>query len=473
CGRTCGPGCAAGERCDEEAGRCEVVCVPACGQRVCGDDGCGGSCGTCPANSSCSAAGDGCVCVGPGCGLACCAAGDVCAAQGCCSPACGGRTCGDDGCGGSCGACPQGSACAPAGDDCLCPGPWCGEGCCAGGETCWLGACCPPDCAGKQCGDDGCGGSCGGCSAGEICQDGACACLFEGCGEGCCGAGEVCWQASCCLPDCADRACGDDGCGAVCGACPAGELCDEATSTCAPGDPGLTWVAFAGDSFLMGSPEGQGSPYQEPQHQVWLAPFELTLTEVSVAQYRRCYLAGGCSRPGLDEGSNWGVAGRQEHPVNAIDWSQAGAYCRWAGGRLPSESEWEYAARSGGRDQRFPWGNEGLSCVVAVYDDWLGGATHPGCGLGGTDAICSRPNGRSAQGLCDLLGNAWEWVGDSWHDSYLGAPVDGSAWDDLVEPESVMRGGGYQSGDTALDARYRGYQDRLEQQPWTGVRCAR
>ncbi len=105
-------------------------CVPNCAGKQCGDDGCGGSCGTCPAGKHC--------------------AGGLCVSD--CVPDCAGKECGDDGCGGSCGTCPAGKHCAGG----LCVSD------------------CIPDCSGKECGDDGCGGSCGECGTGEVCQAGAC-----------------------------------------------------------------------------------------------------------------------------------------------------------------------------------------------------------------------------------------------------------------------------------------------------------
>jgi hypothetical protein len=141
----------------------EVPVKPSCGSRVCGDDGCGGSCGTCSGQNVCSAAGQ-CVC----------------------APQCAGKTCGPDGCGGSCGSCPSGVSCTPAGTcdtPCVpqCAGRVCGsDGCggscgsCGGSQTCSGGQCCTPSCAGKTCGSNGCGGSCGSCSGSSQCVNGTC-----------------------------------------------------------------------------------------------------------------------------------------------------------------------------------------------------------------------------------------------------------------------------------------------------------
>ncbi len=106
--------------------------------------------------------------------------------------------------------------------------------------------------------------------------------------------------------------------------------------------------------------------------------------------------------------------------------------------RLPSEAEWEYAARSGGRDWKYPWGDETATCARAVMDD--GGY---GCGRGSTWPICGKPSGNTTHGLCDMAGNVWEWVQDWYHDSYNGAPTDGSALESPTVSKRVIRGGSW------------------------------
>ena len=195
--------CPAGNIC--EAGQCVLApCEPACDGRACGDDGCGAACGECPAQSACE--------------------GGQCVA----APACGDGTCGND-------------------EDCeRCPRD-CG---CTGDQRCEGGRCvevCTPDCAGRTCGADGCGSSCGDCTGAQVCDgagrcgdrpvacgDGVCD-LTEDCGtcvDDCaCRAGERCQDNACvevCVPDCNRRICGDDGCGGTCGDCPADQVCDGA-----------------------------------------------------------------------------------------------------------------------------------------------------------------------------------------------------------------------------------------------------
>lgn len=205
---------------------------------------------------------------------------------------------------------------------------------------------------------------------------------------------------------------------------------------------GIEWVSIPGGTFKMGSDNGHSD--EKPVHKVTLKGFEMSKTEVTVEQYKACVDAGKCSKPG--EGSNfnycnWGVSGRKKHPINCVGWHQAVTFAEWAGGRLPSEAEWEYAARSAGKDQTYPWGNDKLTCGKAVT--YFGGGN---CGLESTLSACSKTSGNTEQGLCDMAGNVWEWVQDTWHDSYDGAPSDGSAWTDTGSYR-VVRGGSWNDSD--------------------------
>ena len=121
-----------------------------------------------------------------------------------CTPACDGKECGDDGCAGTCGTCGDDSVCVEG--QCECEFETCNSGCCPEGKVCWFGGCCLPSCDGKECGDDGCGG------------ETAC---------GICAVGQTCWFHECCTPDCEGKVCGVDGCGGLCGECAGLEVCAD------------------------------------------------------------------------------------------------------------------------------------------------------------------------------------------------------------------------------------------------------
>jgi len=200
---------------------------------------------------------------------------------------------------------------------------------------------------------------------------------------------------------------------------------------------GLKWVLIPGGLFTMGSSGISGD--EKPPHRVRISRFYMARTEVTVAQYRACVNAGRCTNPSAAASiCNWGKSGRDEYPVNCVDWNQAKDFAEWVGGRLPSEAEWEYASRSGGLDRKYPWGNNSASCQYSVMD---------GCGGFGTRPVCSKTSGNTRQGLCDMAGNVSEWTQDWYHESYQGAPTDGRAWTSPQSSFRVTRGGAW--SDTA------------------------
>jgi formylglycine-generating enzyme required for sulfatase activity/uncharacterized caspase-like protein len=191
---------------------------------------------------------------------------------------------------------------------------------------------------------------------------------------------------------------------------------------------GLQWVLIPGGSFMM----GDASLEDARRHKVTIKPFEMAKTLVTVAQYKLCVDAGVCEKPDAwdcvdveagycvkpsnENSCNWGVPGRENHPIICVNWNMARTFAKWAGGRLPTEAEWEYAARSGGKEQKYPWGDAEPTCNLASIDD-----------CGGTLPVCSKPAGNTKQGLCDMVGNVWAPVEDQYREFYKGAPGDGSA----------------------------------------------
>jgi formylglycine-generating enzyme required for sulfatase activity len=198
---------------------------------------------------------------------------------------------------------------------------------------------------------------------------------------------------------------------------------------------GIAWAKIPGGSFVMGTNDWE---FAKPRHQVAVRTFYMAKTEVTAGQYQACVDAGACTAPGTGGYCNWGVSGREQHPINCVDWDQARAFSQWVGGRLPSEAEWEYAARSAGQERQYPWGDEPAACARAVLDD--GGN---GCGKNSTWPVCSKPKGNTEQGLCDMAGNVWEWAQDWYHGSYHGAPTDGGAWESPAGSSRVIRGGSW------------------------------
>lgn len=235
------------------------------------------------------------------------------------------------------------------------------------------------------------------------------------------------------------------------------------------GRAGIEWMAVPGGSFEMG--EAAGESDEQPVHTVIVASFEMSRSEVTVGQYRACVGAGACTPPRdrtSSDSCNWGHTGREDHPVNCLNWEQAVAFATWAGGRLPSEAEWEYAARSGAKGWPAPWGTAPPSCTRAVFRE----DGEDGCGLGHSAPVCSRPAGNSVHGVCDLLGSMYEWVADTWHETYEGAPTDGSAWVD--DPYyRVRRGRGWfdEGANLRVADRYRDLA--TDQNSGVGVRLVR
>ena len=169
-------------------------------------------------------------------------------------------------------------------------------------------------------------------------------------------------------------------------------------------------VRIPSGCFTMGSDGRLANSDERPSHKVCLSTFWMDRTEVTVAQYEKCVRAHRCVPPGSyvqRRTCNWKAPNRRNHPVNCVSWVNAKNYCRWASKRLPTEAEWEYAAR--GKDGRtFPWGNEVPTCARAVIKD-LG---RIGCGLRTTWPVAHKPLDRSRFGVMDLLGNLSEWTKD-------------------------------------------------------------
>jgi formylglycine-generating enzyme required for sulfatase activity len=209
------------------------------------------------------------------------------------------------------------------------------------------------------------------------------------------------------------------------------------------GKAGIEWVSIPGGSFMMGNDAApEYGSNAKPAHRVTIRSFQMAKTLVTNKQYRACVAAGACTAPAasqncLEHPQDPALDG-DDQPVVCVSWEQARTFSQWAGGRLPSEAEWEYAARSAGQERKYPWGDEDPTCERTVMSD--GGN---GCGRRATWPVCSKPKGNTDQGLCDMSGNVYEWVQDWYHNSYVGAPNDGSAWENPAGSSRAMRGGAW------------------------------
>lgn len=193
--------------------------------------------------------------------------------------------------------------------------------------------------------------------------------------------------------------------------------------------------------------------------EVFVEKFSIDSHETSVADYRRCVTAGACSRPkdfNRNQYCNYDAPGRDNHPLNCVDWQQANSYCQWRGGRLAYEAEWEKAARAG-TDSRYPWGNHVATCKHAIMDDQKTKGRvkdeYDGCGNDQTWPRGSRP--ANAYGLYDMHGGVAEWV-NNWYDPTSHSdiyPQDISAPKTGVQ--KVIRGGAWDEQSEALTSSSR------------------
>ena len=220
--------------------------------------------------------------------------------------------------------------------------------------------------------------------------------------------------------------------------------------------------------FQMGSSAYAND--EKPIHTVTLSAFYMDQYEVTNAQYQKCVDAGGCNAPEIKKSFTrsryYNDIQFADYPVIYVSWNQARTYCEWRGGRLPSEAEWEKAARGGLEGKRYPWGDESPVCTPGAVN----GAQFGDCILRDTVSVGSfSPNG---YGLYDMAGNVWEWVND-WYqvDYYSISPAS-----DPPGPYSgvvkTLRGGGWY-----LDKLYNRVASRITDAPdyqtdTIGFRCA-
>lgn len=184
--------------------------------------------------------------------------------------------------------------------------------------------------------------------------------------------------------------------------------------------PDVEMVLVPAGEFTMGTNDKVEAGDAQPAHQVYVDAFYIDVYEVTNALYKTCVDAGACEPP-HDAASEflsdqYGISSYDNFPVMSVDWEQAQTFCQWRGGSLPTEAQWEKAAR--GDDSRtYPWG-EGLDCSKANYDDF----NH--CQYHGITEVGRFESGKSPYGIYDLAGNLQEWIAD-WYDEsyYANSPI--------------------------------------------------
>jgi formylglycine-generating enzyme required for sulfatase activity len=227
-------------------------------------------------------------------------------------------------------------------------------------------------------------------------------------------------------------------------------------------------IEIPGGPFRMGSEAGLAG--ETPVHTVDVSTFWIDSTEVAAAQYSLCVNDAGCTTPTQRTGCTFGLNERANHPINCVDFDQAAAFCAWADKRLPTEAEWEKAARGPNDERRFPWGDDDPNFYLISFPEArllnynnITGETHP---------VGQHPDGVSPFGVHNMAGNVMEWVTD-WYDPVY---YDSSPSKDPSGPSSgeqrVARGGHFLGSREVVTVSVRNRTQPSTRDPILGFRCA-
>ena len=225
---------------------------------------------------------------------------------------------------------------------------------------------------------------------------------------------------------------------------------------------GMEVVYVPGGTFQMGSSDGEDD--EQPVHAVTLDSFWMDRTEVTNSQYARCVADGACGPPSesssVTRDSYYGDSQYGNYPVIYVDWNDAASYCEWAGGRLPSEAEWEYAA-CGPDSLTYPWGNK-------TPNDTLLNFNHT---VGDTAQVGHYPDGASWAGAMDMAGNVFEWVNDWFGETYYASSPSHNPPGPGPGDLKVMRGAGWSNYGIYTRAANRGSYTPAGRYDNVGFRC--
>ncbi|MBN1772590.1 MAG: SUMF1/EgtB/PvdO family nonheme iron enzyme [Deltaproteobacteria bacterium] len=232
-------------------------------------------------------------------------------------------------------------------------------------------------------------------------------------------------------------------------------------SVAAPKPPPPDAVAVVAGPFWRGHPDEPrpfGNPDTHPMRELTVSAFRLARHETTAGEYEACVAAGACPARACPEAT---PALRPEQPATCVTWDAAAAYCAWIGGRLPTEAEWEKAAR-GADGRRYPWGHAEPSCEQALTVAC--GATEPA-------DVGARPAGASPCGARDLAGNAAEWTADWYDPLYYAVAPDADAAGPANGERRVVRGGSFATGSRLSMTGYRSAFEPVQALPDLGFRC--
>ena len=234
-------------------------------------------------------------------------------------------------------------------------------------------------------------------------------------------------------------------------------------------------VLIPGGTFMMRDMSGDGFEGEQPVHEVTVSTFRMGKYEVTFAQWDACVADGGCNGYSADD-EGWG---RDNRPVIHVSWHDAQLFIEWlnsktrGGYRLPTEAEWEYAARAGIATKFHFGGSEAQLCRYMNHADksmdydGRNEACVDGVSEGTAEVGRYKPN---EFGLYDMCGNVFEWVEDRWHINYEGAPGDGTVWEGGCCDTRVIRGGSWNSGPKLLRSAFRYWLPPLSFGPILGFR---